>query len=131
MAALSTQRVPLSPALPASPGIVLALAPRPQPLSPLLVHGAFLLDPATAEAIGGEPHRGIVVVVQHGEAHSAYTPFRDPVLFADDVAHGPRGVEGYFTLDVFALQGSFAPGPYHVLVSMGELVSPVVETFVK
>lgn len=131
MSAPSCRRTELSPPVPAAAGVVITLAPRPLPMSPLVVHGAFRLSAEQAALLKNEVHRSIVAVVQHGPAHAVYLPFRDLVLFADDVAAAPGGVTGYFNFDVFELQGGLAAGPYHLLVSMGELVSAVVETFVE
>ena len=125
------RQLPLSPALPPEPGIVLTLAPRPLPLSPLVVHGSFLLSQEQSDALDGGIHRAVVLVVQHGSLHNALTPFRDRVIFADDVTPGTAGMAGYFSLDVFELQGGFAAGHYHLLVSIGEQVSAVVETYVQ
>lgn len=131
MGATDCQKTLHSPAPPATPGIALGLAPRPSPASPLLLHGAFRISVEQAKWLGGEPHRAVVLLVQHGPAHNVYVPFRERVLFVDDVGGSGGDVTGYFNLDVFDLQGQFAAGNYHLLVSMGELISSVVETTVQ
>ncbi|MBW2523163.1 MAG: hypothetical protein JRI23_03270 [Deltaproteobacteria bacterium] len=131
MGAIDCHQTALSPEPPAAPGIALALAPRPSPASPLVVHGSFRLTPEQIEVLGGEPHRAVVLLVQHGPGHNVYVPFRDRVLFADDVTASESGVTGFFNLDVFELQGQFAAGTYHLSVSLGELISPVLETLVQ
>lgn len=131
MAAASVAPNPLSPAPPAQPGIALALAPRRLPDDPLVVHGAFRLSEAEAAALGDAVHRAVVLLVQHGPTPNVYVPFREQVLFGDDVTAADDGVEGYFNLDVFALQGGLAPGRYHLLVSMGERRSAVLETVIE
>ena len=128
MASLSdVQKTPLCPEIPEdAPGIAIEVAPRPVRNSPLVIHGTYLVPWAQAEAIEAPLQRALVLVIQNGELHHVATPFRGRVLFADDERETRAGALGHFTMDVFELQGGFAAGDYHLLVSLGEMVSNVI-----
>jgi hypothetical protein len=130
MAPSHTARTAHTPAAPAAPGIVLALGPRPLGASPLLACGSFHLPLAEAEALGPEVHRALVLLVQLGAEHRVLMPFRDLLLFADDVVAVPDGVQGCFACDVFELLGGVLAGSYHVSVSLGARLSNVATTTV-
>jgi hypothetical protein len=128
MASLTdVQETPLCPEISEdAPGIVIDLAPRPVKNSPLVIHGTYLVPWAQAELVEPPLHRALVLVIQNGETHHVATPFRARVLFGDDERETRNGTLGHFSMDVFELQGGFATGDYHLLVSLGELVSNVV-----
>lgn len=118
-------RHPLSPAPPAEAGIALVAGPR-SPREPLVVHGTFRLDMRDLEELGASPTRGVTLVVTNGELFGAYTPFRDHVMFGDDLAAAPGGAIGHFNIDVFEQQGGYAAGDYHLFVSLGTRISNVI-----
>ena len=121
------QKTPLCPEISEdSPGIAIDLAPRPVRGSPLVIHGTYLVPWAQAELVEPPLQRALVLVIQNGETHHVATPFRGRVLFSDDERETHAGALGHFTMDVFELQGSFAPGDYHLFVSLGALVSNVI-----
>jgi hypothetical protein len=120
------RRTPLCPTLPPElAGVRIALAPRPERSSPLVVHGSYRIPWADADAIEPSRHRAIVLVVTGGEGFSVTTPFRERILFPDDEQETRTGPVGFFTLDVFELLGADPPGDYHVLVSLGPYTSNV------
>jgi hypothetical protein len=119
-------RTPLCPVLPPDfAGVRIALAPLPERSSRLVVHGAYRLPWADAEAIEPSRHRALVLVVTSAHLHFVATPFRAQILFADDEQETRGGPAGYFSLDVFALMGADPPGEYHLLVSLGPYTSNV------
>ena len=130
MTACSTARAPYGPPAPDAPGITLALAPRPSLASPLVASGSFHLLLAEAQELGPEVHRALVLLVQHPAESFVLTPFRELLLFADDLVAVPGGVQGSFTVDLLALRGQFAAGDYHVSASLGQRLSNVVPVHV-
>jgi hypothetical protein len=132
MASLSdVQKTPLCPEVEDDfLGIAIDLAPRPVRNSPLVIHGTYRIPWALAETIEPPLHRALVLVVQRGAVHRVATPFRERVLFGDDERETQGGALGHFTLDVFELQGGEAAGDYHLLVSLGEMVSNVLRVAV-
>lgn len=90
-----------------------------------VVSGAFQLLQEDARRIDEQPHRGLVLVLMTQScAWTAITPFRDFILFDDDVEILAGYARGYFSIPV--LDGSerelFA-GEVHVHASLGELMA--------
>jgi hypothetical protein len=125
-------RTPLCPALAAEfAGVQIAVAPRPQRSSPLVIHGAYRIPWADADAIEPSRHRALVLVVTAGAGHLVASPFRERILFEDDEQQTRGGALGFFTIDVFEQLGREAAGDYHLLVSLGRHTSNVVRVEVK
>jgi hypothetical protein len=125
--ATHVERDSSSPRLPKKPGVILAGPAQAKTSGPLVLHGAFNLPHAEADALGHPVHRAVVLVIQRGAYYNIATPFREHVLFPDDEVAASGGVGGYFHVDVFEQQGGPVPGYYHLLVSIGEHVSAVHE----
>jgi hypothetical protein len=128
--ATNVERDASSPRLPKSPGVVIVSPAQATARGGLVLHGAFNVPHAEADALGRPVHRAVVLVIQRGEYYNVATPFREHVLFADDEVAASGGVGGYFHIDVFEQQGGPVPGYYHLLVSIGEHVSVVHEVSV-
>lgn len=128
--ATNVERDSSSPRLPKQPGVVIAGPAQATARGGLVLHGAFNLPHAEADALGHPSHRAVVLVIQRGEYQNVATPFREHVLFVDDEVAASGGVGGYFHIDVFEQQGGPVPGHYHLLVSVGEQVSAVHEVSV-
>jgi len=120
-------RTPLCPVLPPElTGVRIALAARPSPRSPVVVHGSYRIPWADADGIAPSRHRALVLVVTGVHLHFVATPFREQILFPDDEHESRGGPAGFFTMDVLALMGADPPGLYHLLVSLGPHTSNVL-----
>src|SRR5262249_41562041 len=111
-------------------GVQIVAAPRPQRMSPLAIHGAYRIPWADADALAPSRHRAIVLVATAGDRYVVATPFRGRILFEDDELSSQIRPTGFFSIDVFEIQGSDAPGDYHLLVSLGPYTSNVVRVAV-
>jgi hypothetical protein len=129
MSVTSLARHAQSPAPPDEPGIVItAVQPAPRALH---LHGAFRLDMSDIEALGPTPSRSLALLVTHRVDAFIGTPFRDFLVFGDDLLATPGGAVGYFNLDVFELLGGPRAGDHHLSVSLGRHVSNVVSLLLK
>lgn len=108
-------------------GIKLVLEPRTKETAPLIVHGVYRVPWDMAKPIAVPRHRALVLVIQNGPLFSIGTPFEEQILFAGDEQDLVSGPEGYFSLDIFALQGGRVPGDYHVFCSLANQVSNVIK----
>src|SRR5262245_19901113 len=114
---LRTEHTPDLP--PGFEGVRIALAPRPQRLSPAVVCGAYFLPWPDAEKIAPSRHRAIVLVVSRGPPWLVATPFREQILFEDDERPARAGVSGHFTIDLTALTDGKLFSGFRAFVSLG------------
>jgi hypothetical protein len=111
-------------------GVRIQLAARPLASSPLVVHGVYRVAAADVADFQPPAARGVVVVVQRNLTPFVATPFRERVLFDDDVVVTDAGIEGAFTLDVREVlggDGASSAGRFHIFVSLGPHVSNVLQ----
>jgi len=94
----------------------------------LTLHGAYRIDVDTAREIRAVPlQRALVVVVTAGLWYAAWNLAREALLFEDDEETRAGMVRGYFNVDLRARGEVPRAGVLYVLVSMGPVVSNVVE----
>jgi hypothetical protein len=93
--------------------------------TPLVVSGAFAVSEAEYLQRKGTPHRDLVLSVHREPFYACLHPFRDCLVFADDVLAAGGMRIGWFRLDVWSCCGFRLEGHYYVRVSLGALVSPV------
>lgn len=111
---------------PESPGIRIAAARSIRVDAPLVLQGIFVISEAEHAHRSGTPHRDLALTVHREPFYACVQPFRDNLVFSDDVvAAGDRRI-GWFTLDVWACCGFRAEGVYYLRVSLGEKISPHV-----
>lgn len=115
---------------PAEPGIRL-VGPRTIDVdAPLVLSGAFAVPEAEHARRSGTPHRDLVLSVHREPFYACVQPFRDHLVFADDV-HPARGLfVGWFSFDAWSCCGFRLEGRYYLRVSLGRTISPVCEVTV-
>ncbi len=106
----------------AGPAIQIACDAKVSSHGPFIVAGTFRIGaedaPVSTPILGDQPHRSLVLVVWREPFYHASTPFRDLVLFPDDVTATPAGQIGHFHFDVLAHSRFNAPGTWYLAVSL-------------
>jgi hypothetical protein len=90
------------------------------------ISGQFVISAEKFEQYNGAPHRHLVLTVLHHPGFNSINPFRESLLFCDDVQEISDGFCGWFNLDVFAYVSS-VKGTFHIRVSLGGELSDVIE----
>lgn len=72
----------------------------------------------------------IVLVVTHAGQYAALKPYRDVVVFQDDVQDNEQTGSGQFNLHVFDHIKFQGKGDYYILCSLGNYLSNVVRVIV-
>lgn len=115
----------------AAPGVIINGPRSIDVLSVFSISGRFIVSEKEFVRLASAPHRHLVLTVLREPMYGSYHPFRNVMIFHDDVqtltgAHG-----GWFSLDVWSYAGFRHAGTYHIRVSLGESLSNVIETTVK
>jgi len=91
------------------------------------ISGRFIISKKEFERLGRVPHKHLVLTIlrksQHGSAH----PFRNCLLFQDDVQKAANAFSGWFSFDVWDYANFRYEGIYYVRVSLGDALSNVVK----
>lgn len=116
--------------VPGEPGIRI-VAPRTIALdAPFPIAGCFAITEPEHFARAQTPHRDLVLSVHREPFYACVHPFRDRMVFADDVlAAGPLRV-GWFSFDVWRYCAFRREGRYFVRISLGERISQAAEVAV-
>lgn len=115
---------------PATPGILL-LGPGSVDLdAPFMLSGVFAVSDAEHRRRSGTPHRDLVLSVHREPFYASLHPFRDCLVFVDDVLAIGELRAGWFRLDVWSCCGFRVEGRYYLRVSLGAMMSAVCEVAV-
>jgi len=130
----SSSRAPLPPsfariddprlALPPSPGILLVGPGAIDIDAPFVLSGRFVVTEAEHRRRSGATHRDLVLSVHREPFYASLHPFRDCLVFADDVLAAGDLRVGWFRFDVWSCCGFRVEGDYYVRVSLGTMISP-------
>jgi hypothetical protein len=120
-----------SPALePGFSGVVIRVDARSSlgQMRRLMLHGAYQVSVDTAREIKSIPlQKAVVVTVTSGLSFWSFNAVGEGFAFEDDEHAGGGVVRGYFNVDLLDRAGVGTYGSGFVLVSMGALLSNVVE----
>jgi hypothetical protein len=105
---------------------VVVSAPR-APQGPVDLIGVFQLPEAEADAIDGQPHRALAMVMTSADGSLVGTPYRDRVFFDEDVERAGGQVRGYFRMRLIGGEEAIAAGAHWVSVSLGARLSNTAE----
>lgn len=99
---------------------------------PLPLRGKFNVpyDASGLNVTGPEVIKHIVLVVTRGANYQTLTPFRDVIVFTDDIKPTAEGCSGHFNLDVFEKISFDGEGDYYILCSLGVYTSNIVRVVV-
>jgi hypothetical protein len=130
----STQQTASSPRVDAGfKGLRLVGPDEISPRASAVVSGVFQLPEADARRIDGQPHRALVLVVMTQScAFAVLAPFRELLLFDDDVEIVSGNVRGYFSVRLLdGAENELFAGEAHVHASLGELVSDPITILIR
>jgi hypothetical protein len=96
--------------------------------APFVVRGRFAISEDEYARRGGTPHRDLVLTVLREPLFSSCHPFKDCLFFKGDVETHDGLRVGWFGFDVWSYAEFRIPGRYFVRISLGETLSPFVET---
>lgn len=115
---------------PTEPRIQIACAGAVDIAAPLVLAGVFAVTAAEHDSRAAAPHRDLVLTVHREPFYAVRQPFRDSLVFADDVAGaGPLRIGG-FRVDVWSCCAFRVPGRYYLRVSLGMMLSNVCDVLV-
>jgi hypothetical protein len=111
---------------PQAPGLVLVGPERCRRGEECLIHGAFRIETSGDPGTPSEAHRALALAVTSLHEDWTLDPFRQSLLFEDDLRRDARGATGEFVVDL-AVDGGFRhPGRYYVTASLGRHTSNTV-----
>lgn len=96
--------------------------------SEFVISGRFVVTGEEYDRLGSSPHRNLVLTVLREPLYGSYHPLKDCLIFSDDIQKLSDAYSGWFNLDVWTYSGFRHEGIYHVRVSLGEVLSNVIET---
>lgn len=101
--------------------------------TPLILRGEFKLAYAEAGTSARDEQvlKHIVMVVTRGGNYQTLVPFKDVVVFPEDVKRTENSVLGFFNLNLFDKIAFGGAGTYFILCSLGKHTSNVVSVEVK
>ncbi len=113
-------------------GIGIESSLHPHHAQKIVVHGKFRVQ---YEQIGVPTHatqtlKHLVLVVSRAGNYQTVTPFKDVVVFDDDVYHEKDGCSAFFNIDVMDHIHFNGVGEYYVLCSVGAYISNIVKVVV-
>lgn len=117
-------------AAPAEPGVLIVMPASLDRNAPLMLSGVFAVTEAEHRIRSGTPHRDLVLSVHREPFYTCTHPFRDSLVFADDVVAVGGLRIGWFRLDVWSCCELRMEGRYYLRVSLGTMISPVSEVVV-
>lgn len=99
---------------------------------PILLRGKFHIPLRNAgiTARGSEVLKHIVLVVTRGGNYQTLAPFKNVIVFADDIKQTEDACSGFFQLDVFEKISFDGEGDYYILCSLGVYTSNIVKVVV-
>lgn len=109
------------------PGIAIAGPEFPGLDTPFKISGRFICSQEDYERMNRVPHRHLVLTVLRKSMYGSMLPFKDYMVFRDDVEKAGKNYSGWFSFDVWDYAKFRYEGVYYVRVSLGESLSNVVE----
>ncbi len=91
------------------------------------ITGRFIVSQEDFERMDRVPHRHLVLTVLRKSLYGSMHPFKNYVIFQDDVAKIGDAYSGWFSLDVWAYSKFRYEGIYYIRVSLGDALSNVVK----
>ncbi len=82
------------------------------------------------EVTGAEILKHVALVVTRGGNYQAVSPFKDVIVFPDDIKISESSYSGFFNFDVFDKISFDGEGEYFVLCSIGTITSNIVKVSV-
>lgn len=82
-------------------------------------------DGITAE--GAQVLKHIAIVVTRYDNYQSFTPFKDVVVFPDDVKADKDGCSGFFNINLKDYLQFGGEGDYYIVSSLGTLVTDVIK----
>jgi len=94
----------------------------------ILVRGKFniLYEQNGLMVKGSDVLKHIVLVVTRGGNHFADAPYRDVIVFEDDIIETDKGCSGRFNFNVFEKVGFNGAGDYYIMCSLGTVTSNII-----
>lgn len=79
---------------------------------------------------GAEVLKHVVLVVTRGGNRAAIRPFKDVILFEDDIKEGDQGCSGFFNFNLFDQISFDGAGDYFIMCSLGTTTSSIIKVTV-
>lgn len=109
------------------PGIKITGPEHPGLDMPFKISGRFIVTQKEFDQMGGVPHRHLVLTVLRKSLYGSMHPFKNYLVFQDDVRKSGDLYGGWFSLDVWTYSKFRYEGIYFIRVSLGSALSNVVE----
>ncbi len=92
------------------------------------LHGKFniVYGEDSPLARGADILKHIILVVTRTSNYQAVTPFKDVIVFEDDIVDSEQECSGVFNIDVFNKIQFDGEGDYYILCSIGSVTSNVL-----
>jgi len=91
------------------------------------ITGRFIVSQEDFERMDRVPHRHLVLTVLRKSLYGSMHPFKNYVIFQDDVAKIGDTYSGWFSLDVWDYSKFRYEGTYYIRVSLGDALSNFVK----
>ncbi len=94
----------------------------------IVLHGKFDLEYETSGLLvrGSEVLNHIILVATRSGNYQSVTPFKDVIVFEDDVRESDSGCGGVFNINLFNKILFDGPGDYYILCSIGSVTSNIL-----
>ena len=110
-------------AVPAAPGILLEGPGSIDVGAPFLLSGVFAVTDSEHQRRSSTTHRDLVLSVHREPFYASLHPFRDCLVFTDDVLAVGALRAGWFRLDVWSCCRFRIEGRYYLRASLGTMMS--------
>jgi len=104
------------------------LPPKEHDKNKINIHGKFTVDYDSSGLVarGFDILNHIILVVTRSGNYQSVTPFKDVIVFEDDVQQSDAGCSGSFNIDLFTKILFDGEGDYYILCSIGSVTSNIL-----
>ena len=118
----SIAKTPYSPGI-KNHGLVITFSETESNRRHQVIQGVFALPKKQDNKYSGKPHNAITTVINFDGRYVVVQPFKNIVVFADDIAENRSTLFGYFQFNVLDYFDYINSGNHYVLCSLGLYLS--------